>query len=339
MKKTILILSTIIVIAIAALVIYLYPIAFNKCEKDTMIYIYPDMSIDAVSDTLKSRLGDDFGGKTLTALNMMNADLTSSVGAYKIGEGISPYQAARKLKSGAQTPVKFTFSYVRTKEQFAERVSNALMMSKEEILALLSDAEFCKKYDKTPETIVVIFQPDTYEYYWTVTPEKFVENMYGYYKRFWNEERVEKAKKLGFTPDEVVTIGAIVEEEIAKRDEAAKVARLYINRIEKGMLLQADPTVKFAIGDFSLRRIWGAMLKTDSPYNTYLHKGLPPGPIRFVKKQTIDAVLDAPKHDYVYMCAKEDFSGYHNFTASYSEHMANARRYQRELNKRGITKQ
>ena len=325
-------------IAIAALAIYLYPIAFDKCEKDTMIYIYPNMTSEAVSDTLKARLGEDFGGEIQTALNLMNADVTSHVGAYKIGEGMSAYEAARKLKNKAQTPVKFTFNYVRTKEQFAERVSSALLMSKEDILALLTDAEFCKKYGKTPETIVAIFQPDTYEYYWTVTPEKFVENMYVYYNRFWNEERKEKAKKLGFTPDEVVTIGAIVEEEIAKRDEAGKVARLYINRIEKGMLLQADPTVKFAIGDFSLRRIWGAMLKTDSPYNTYVYKGLPPGPIRFVRKQTLDAVLDAPKHDYVYMCAKEDFSGYHNFTASYSEHLANARKYQRELNKRGITK-
>ena len=128
------------------------------------------------------------------------------------------------------------------------------------------------------------------------------------------------------------------EEEIAKRDEAGKVARLYINRVRKGMLLQADPTVKFALGDFKLRRIWGYMLKTDSPYNTYVYKGLPPGPIRFVEKRTIDAVLDAPSHPYIYMCAKEDFSGYHNFTASWEEHKNNARRYQRELNRRGIKK-
>jgi UPF0755 protein len=136
----------------------------------------------------------------------------------------------------------------------------------------------------------------------------------------------------------VVTIGSIVEEEIAKRDEAGKVARLYINRVRKGMLLQADPTVKFALGDFKLRRIWGYMLQTDSPYNTYVYKGLPPGPIRFVEKRTIDAVLDAPSHPYIYMCAKEDFSGYHNFTASWEEHKNNARRYQRELNRRGIKK-
>ena len=338
MKKILLAISAIVVVALVSVGVYVYPIAFNECEEDTMIYIYPEMSADAVADTIKSRLGEDFGAKTVLVLDLLDVDLSNRVGAYKVVAGTSPFRAARLLQYGAQTPVKFSFNYVRTVDQFAERVSNKLLMSKEDLLSLLTDAEFCKKYGKTPETIVSIFQPDTYEYYWTVTPQDFVDNMYSYYKRFWNEERVAKAQKLGFTPDEVVTLGSIVEEEIAKRAEAGMVARLYINRVRKGMLLQADPTVKFALGDFKLRRIRGSMLKIDSPYNTYLYKGLPPGPIRFVDKRTLDAVLDAPEHTYIYMCAKEDFSGFHNFTASYAEHMANARRYQRELNRRGIMK-
>ncbi|MBE6311441.1 MAG: endolytic transglycosylase MltG [Bacteroidales bacterium] len=338
MKKIILSIIGIIAIIALALGIYIYPLAFSKCDDDTMIFIYPNMTNDQLADTLKSRLGNEFGDHTITTLNLLKSDITQRVGAYKIPKGSSPYHAARLLQRGAQTSIRFSFNYVRTVDQFAERVSQRLLMDKEDLLTLLTDAEFCKKYGKTPETIVSIFQPDTYDFFWTVSPKAFVDNMFRYYNLFWNEERLAKAKALGFTPDEVVTIGSIVEEEIAKREEAGKVARLYINRIQKGMLLQADPTVKFALGDFKLRRIWSSMLSIDSPYNTYRYKGLPPGPIRFVEKRTLDAVLNAPSHPYIYMCAKEDFSGYHNFTASYAEHKNNARRYQRELNRRGIKK-
>ena len=156
------------------------------------------------------------------------------------------------------------------------------------------------------------------------------------YKRFWTDERRAKARKLGLTPVGVATLASIVEEETAKADERPRVARLYLNRLNKGIKLQADPTVKFAIGDFAIRRISGRMLKTPSPYNTYIVVGLPPGPIRLVETATIDGVLDAPQHPYIYMCAKEDFSGYHNFATDYKSHIANARRYQAELNKRNI---
>lgn len=338
MKRYILITLTVLAVTAIAASIYFTPFFFNKNEKETIVYIYPDMSNEALTDSLKMRLGEDFGGKTAKMLNILGAKMENRTGAYKISFGTSPFKAARLLQRGGQTGIKFSFNYIRTVEQFADRVSRKLLMSKDTLLYLLTDKEFCKKYGKTPETIISIFQPDTYEYYWTVSPEDFVDNQFSYYNRFWNDERKAKAESLGFSIDEIVTLGSIVEEEIAKRDEAGKVARLYINRVKKGMLLQADPTVKFAIGDFSLRRIYGSMLKTESPYNTYLYKGLPPGPIRFVEKRTLDAVLNAPEHPYVYMCAKEDFSGYHNFTSNYNEHMANARRYQRELNRRGIKK-
>jgi len=160
--------------------------------------------------------------------------------------------------------------------------------------------------------------------------------MHDYYEKFWTDERKAQATSQGITPDQAVTLASIVEEETSKADERGKVARLYLNRLQHGMRLQADPTVKFALGDFSIRRLSVAMTQVQSPYNTYRVNGLPPGPIRLPEKATVDAVLTAPQHDYIYMCAKEDFSGYHNFATDYTTHMANARRYQAALNARGI---
>ncbi len=336
MKRIILISLTSFAVIAIALSIYLKPFFFSNIEKDTVIYIYPNVTNNEFCDSLKSHLGIGFGERTSKILNLLNVNLSNRIGAYKVTTLMSPYKAARLLQRGRQTGIKFSFNNIKTVNQFAERVSRKLLIDKDSLLALLKDKDFCKTYGKTPETIVSIFQPDTYEYYWTVSPKDFIDNQFTYYNRFWNDERKAKADAMGLTLDDVVTIGSIVEEEIAKHDEAGKVARLYINRLKKGMLLQADPTVKFAIGDFSLRRIYGSMLKINSPYNTYVYKGLPPGPIRFVEKHTIDAVLNAPEHNFIYMCAKEDFSGRHNFTASYNEHKANARHYQQALNRRGI---
>ena len=204
------------------------------------------------------------------------------------------------------------------------------------MLQLLGDEQFCAKYGQTPATMPAILFPDSYEYYWNVKAERLIDDLASYSKRFWNDDRRRKAESLGLTPEEVVTVASIAEEESAKRDERGKIGRLYINRLQSGMPLQADPTVKFAIGDFGIRRITVEMTKYDSPYNTYRYAGLPPGPIRFVEKATIDNILNSEPTNYIYMCAKEDFSGYHNFAATYAEHCANARRYHIELNKRGI---
>ncbi len=335
-KRNILIISAVAVVAIVATCAYIAPFFLDKNGKDTIVYIYPEMTNKQFADSLKSRLGEDFGNKTAQMAGWLDIDLSKRTGAYMVDSGMTPINAAKQLQRGGQTGIKFTFNYVRTAEQFAERVSRRLLMSKNDLLSLLTDPAFCQQYGKTPQTIVSIFFPDSYEFYWTTKPEDFVAKMYKNYTNFWNEERKAKAKAIKLTPDEVSTLASIVEEETAKRDERGKVARLYINRINKGMLLQADPTVKFGIGDFSIRRITRKMLQVESPYNTYKHKGLPPGPIRLPEKSTLDAVLNAPTHNYVYMCAKEDFSGYHNFAVGYAEHKANARRYQRELNRRGI---
>ena len=258
------------------------------------------------------------------------------IGAYRVEKGMSPFDLWRKLSSGAQSPVKFTFNNLRTVADFAESASRQLCMDKNDILRLLTDSASCASFGFTPQTVPAMLIPDTYEVYWSVKPEKLLEKMHDNYIRFWNDERKTKAKKLGLTPEEVVTLASIVEEETAYSPEKGKVSRLYLNRLSKGMKLQSDPTVKFAIGDFSLKRILHKHLAANSPYNTYAVQGLPPGPIRMPEKSTVNAVLNAPPHDYIYMCAKADFSGSHEFTASYAEHLRYARLYQAALNRRGI---
>ena len=338
MKRKILLISLSVVAVVAILVAsFVLPLFYSEFKLlERIVYIYPGLTADEQLKSVESQLGDEFGERTITMLNLLEVDLSNRIGAYSIKRGTTPYQAARILQRGGQTGIRVVINNVRTLDQLAERVTKDLLMSKEELLELLNDKDFCAKYGKTPQTIATIFFPDTYDFFWTVTPEKFVDRMFGYYNKFWTDERKEKATKLGLTPDGVSTIASIAEEETAKRDERGKVARLYVNRVKMGMPLQADPTVKFALGDFSIRRIYAYMLKVDSPYNTYKNKGLPPGPIRMPEKATLESVLNAPAHNYIYMCAKEDFSGYHNFAVSYADHKANARRYQRELNRRKI---
>lgn len=336
MKKSIKILiASAAVVAIAAAAIWGLGFVYNRASEPQMIYLYPNTSEEAFADTLRVKLGKT-GEKAWTVMSLLGIDLNRRVGAYRIEEGETPINIARRIRNGQQTPVKFTFNNVRTIEQFAERVSDRLLITKDEMLALLRDEKFCEKYGETPATMPAILFPDSYEFYWNVKPDRLIDELASYSKRFWTDERRRKAEALGLTPEEVVTVASIAEEESAKRDERGKIGRLYINRLQRGMPLQADPTVKFAIGDFGIRRITVAMTKYDSPYNTYRYAGLPPGPIRFVEKATIDNILNSEPSDYIYMCAKEDFSGYHNFAASYAEHCANARRYHIELNKRGV---
>lgn len=241
---------------------------------------------------------------------------------------------ARYIAGGRQTPVKVTFANTRTMQQLADKITTQVEITPQDFLeqtdTLLASRGFAA------EDYPAVFMPDTYEVYWTTSGASLTRRILSHYEEFWTDERRAKASALGLTPVQVATIASIVEEETAKSDERPMVARLYLNRFHKGMRLQADPTVKYATGNFALRRITSAHLKTPSPYNTYLNKGLPPGPIRMASARTIDQVLDAPEHDFLFMCAREDFSGYHNFAVTYAEHQANARRYQAELNRRGI---
>ena len=257
-------------------------------------------------------------------------------GRYQLKKGMNTNQIVNMLKGGLQTPLNVTFNNVRTKEELAGKVSKYLIADSLSILKLFTDSALINKYGFTAETFRTMFLPNTYQFYWTTSADEFAERMKTEYDKFWNADRRKKAENLQLSLPEVTTLASIVQAETVKKDEQPRIAGLYLNRLKKGQLLQADPTVKYAVGDFTLKRILNIHLQTESPYNTYKHAGLPPGPINFPETTSIDAVLNYEKHNYMYMCAKEDFSGYHNFAVSLDEHNRYAAKYRRELDKLNI---
>ncbi len=299
------------------------------------VYIPAGSSPDAVGDSLSAVLGGHIGGRVHNIWLRAAGDNPDAHGAYRILDGDKAVDIARRLKRRVQTPVRVTFNNIRTLEQLAESVASQLEFNENDFMtavdSVLPGAGF-----RGREEYPAAFIPDTYEFYWTVPAGKAVERLLDYRNRFWDDGKRARARELGLSPVKVATLASIVEEETNVADERRIVARLYLNRLDRGMLLQADPTVKWAVGDFSLRRILNKHLAVQSPYNTYIHKGLPPGPIRIPDKRTLEAVLDAPAHGYLYMCAKEDFSGRHNFAVDYAAHQRNAMRYQSALNHRNI---
>ena len=257
-------------------------------------------------------------------------------GRYLIPKGISNYDLIRLLRSGTQEPLKIVINKLRTKQDFVRVICNNLEADSTSIYALLNDNSFLQKYGVDTNSALAVVIPDTYEFYWNTSAEKVYDRLAGYYDRFWDEDRKQKAFAKELTPLEVMILASIVEEETNKNDEKPQVASAYLNRLKYRMKLQADPTVKFALQDFTLKRILNIHLEHNSPYNTYKHAGLPPGPICTPSKASINAVLNAAKTKYLYFCAKEDFSGYHNFANNLTQHLRNARKYQKALNERGI---
>jgi len=256
-------------------------------------------------------------------------------GRYELVDGMSNEKFLRRLINGRQTPTRLTFNNIRTKQVLAKKLSSQLRMDSADIVNILNNRQILSEYGVTPATAVSLFIPNTYEVYWDISPENLLKRMEKEYNIFWTEERLMKLNDVGLDRLEVSILASIVEEETVKRDEKPVVAGLYLNRLHKRIPLQADPTVIFALQDFSLRRVYKKHLDFDSPYNTYKYAGLPPGPIKIPSIESIDAVLNYQDHNYYYMCAKEDFSGYHNFATTYQEHRKNAEKYRRELNRRG----
>lgn len=257
-------------------------------------------------------------------------------GLYTIKPDMTNLELVRLLRSGDQTPVKITFNNVRTKEDLAEKITANLEIVSTQFLNMVQDSVYIRKFDFDEETIMSMFIPNTYEVWWNTSPEALFDRMYREYNDFWTDARKEKAKQMGLSQKEVSTLASIVQAESQKSDERPRIAGVYLNRLRLNMPLQADPTLVFALGDFSLKRVLNIHKETESPYNTYKYAGLPPGPINLPDINSLDAVLNAEDHKYLYFCAKEDFSGYHAFATSLAQHNANARRYQAALNQARI---
>lgn len=291
-----------------------------------------------VSDSLTKHLGDGFARKVVRLASLRGTDFATRHGAYLIEAGASPLAAMRRLTSGGQQPVTLTIKGFRLLPMLEEKVAAKFDFTAAALDSMLSDPHTMADYGLKPEQALALFVNDSYEFYWSASPHDIVSKIGAHYNEVWDDSRRDKAKALGLTPADVMTIASITDEETNAIEEKGAVGRLYINRFNIGMPLQADPTVRYAVGDFTIKRVTGKHLQTDSPYNTYRHRGLPPGPIRTTSVETIDAILDSEPHDYLYMCAKEDFSGRHNFAVTYAEHQANARRYQKALDQSGITK-
>lgn len=257
-------------------------------------------------------------------------------GRYEIKAGMSNFTIVKLLRSGRQTPVKLVINKLRTKADFIHLVSSKLEADSATLALMLRDNVYLRQFGLDSNTALCAVIPNTYDFFWNTSAEKVFERLEENRKRFWNEERIEKAKQLGLTPNEAMILASIIEEETNKNSEKPEIASVYLNRLKTGMRLSADPTVKFALDDFSLKRIYGKYTRDPSPYNTYMHAGLPPGPICTPSTKTIEAVLKAPNTDYLYFCARPDFSGYHVFAANYKEHMQNAHRYQAALDSLNI---
>jgi len=259
-------------------------------------------------------------------------------GHYILKEGMSNKQIITKLRSKQQDPVQLVFNNIRIKQELAGHVAEQLEIDSVTLLKLLNDADYLKKFGFTTDNVISMFIPNTYEVYWDITAEKFMERMHKEYIAFWNDKRKARLKEIGLTELQAITLASIVEKESNQNDEKPDVAGVYMNRLKQGWLLQADPTLVYALGDFSIKRVLNVYKTIDSPYNTYKYFGLPPGPICLPSISSIDAVLNYRQHNYMYFCAREDFSGYHNFAVTMNEHLANAAKYQQALDQRGIMK-
>ncbi|MFA7472066.1 MAG: endolytic transglycosylase MltG [Spirosomataceae bacterium] len=308
-------------------------------EDSFILYIPKGATYKAVVDTLTKYdvVQDHVSFAFVTKIKKYQENVKP--GRYLIPPDATNPWVVNKLREGRQDPVRLIFNNIRLKEDLIKRIGPKFQFGEGELRAALSNPAMTQKYGLDTTRIISIFIPNTYDIYWDVSVETFLDRMHSEYKRFWNEERLKKAEAINLTPEEVTILASIVEEEQGRiPEERPRIAGVYLNRLRRGMLLQADPTVKFALGDFGIRRVLNHQLLVDSPYNTYRYSGLPPGPIRLPDIRSLDAVLNYENHDYLYMCAKADLSGYHAFAKTLAEHTINAQQYQSALNKLRIKK-
>ncbi|MDA0193881.1 MAG: endolytic transglycosylase MltG [Bacteroidetes bacterium] len=300
-----------------------FAIPSGSSFRDVQVLLYDGGYVqDAVSFGLLSRL-KDYDKLVKPGLYLLKADMSNN-------------DAINLLRSGQQTPTRITFNGIRKLEELPEKITSGIELTPMQFEKLLFDKDRMISYGFDSLNYISMFLPNTYEVYWTITADELLKRMHEEYKRFWNESRRGKAESMGLSTQEVSTLASIVQSETAKLDEADRITGVYLNRLKRGMALQADPTLIFALNDFTIRRVLNTDKTIKSPYNTYINKGLPPGPIRIPDGRYIDAALNFEDHNFIYFCAKEDFSGYHAYATNLSDHMVNARRFQKAMNQSKI---
>jgi len=308
--------------------------------EDPYLFIPSNASYDEVLHQLTSKnMLIDTASFNWVAGRMNYKKPVMRSGRFKIEPGWTNRQLVTHLRGGKQAPVKVILNNERTLGQIAEVATRFIEPDSQDLAQLFHNNEYIGKFGYNQQTLTSLFIPNTYEFFWNKNSEQFFERMIKENKKFWKKnDREAKAKKLGMTKNEVYTLASIVERETNKNDEKRRIAGVYINRLKKGMLLQADPTIVFANQDFTIRRVLNKHLRFDSPYNTYMYKGLPPGPIGMASIASIDAVLKAENHNFIFFCAKPDLSGYHAFAKTLKGHNANANKYRKWITSRGIRK-
>jgi len=329
-------------ILLTSFVFYFYQVFFTEnilVEKgDEVLLIEEGTTFSELQDIVYDRgivndmLSFSFVAKILDYQDNMKP------GLYLLQKDMTNLDAIRLLRSGAQTPTTITFNNARVKADLAGKITKNVAVDSAVFLALLNNDSLVQAYDFNAENIMSMFLPNTYEVYYTISGVEIFARMHAEYEKFWNSERLEKAKKLDLSPKEVSALASIVQAETIKEDERPKVAEVYLNRLERNMALQADPALVFAVGDFSIKRVLNIHKEIESPYNLYKYPGLPPGPINLPEIESIDAVLNHEEHNYLYFCAKPDFSGYHAFATNLVAHNRNAAAYQAALNRAKIYK-
>lgn len=342
MKKSKIFLAGLIIFSVmlTSFTFYAYQIVYTPNvlvdKQDRSFLIRPGESFRQLQERLYNEGFVQDGVSFGFLAKMMDYDENIKPGHYILKKDMTNIEAIRLLRSGQQTPLNVTFNNMRLKRELAKKLSKDLIAEEEELYRLMNDSATVAAYGFDTVSIVSMFIPNTYQFFWTTTAEEVMDRMHREYEKFWTEERRQKAERKNMSPQEVSILASIVQAETSKADEMPRVAGVYLNRLNRNMRLEADPTLVYAANDFSIRRVLNEHKAIDSPYNTYMYPGLPPGPINVPHIAALDAVLNAEDHDYIFFCAKDDFSGYHAFAATYNEHLRNARKYQRALNQRKV---
>jgi UPF0755 protein len=341
-KKSVIYLLSILLVSVIVCTVILYKIIYGLSIKsgtrDVYIYLPTGSTFSQVLDSINSKITIKYPGVFKLLAEKKRYPQNIRPGRYEVKNNMNYLELINILRSGMQSPVKITINNMRTLNDLAGKVGSQIEPDSSVIIRFLNDHNNYRKDGFNREDVISVFIPDTYEFYWNTSPEGFYLRMLKEYRKFWNSERLSKAKIKNLSPAEVSVLASIIDSEVSKPDEKPRIAGVYLNRLGRDMPLQSDPTIIFALNDYKISRVLNKHLKVDSPYNTYTHTGLPPGPICSPTIAGIDAVLNAEKNDYLFFVAKPDFSGYHNFSRTLAEHNRYANLYQKELDKRRIFK-